>query len=246
MFDSFEKATDEQQGKRFAASSGAAIGILAVLGAAAVALASRPTDPPSRPPLEVTFHQPPAAPEPPPPPPSPSPRPRAARAAPSRAAADRAAPATPLEIPQGELAEADEDDFAVQLFPEGGLESTILGGDPPPPPRLEPAVAAELDPARSRPIFKPDRAVPPRPLATNRLPAYPEGARIGGLQGTVTLEIIVTETGHVGELRVIEGAEPFVAAAIAAVRAWRYEPARVEGQPTAVHRIVKVPFRLRD
>ena len=38
---------------------------------------------------------------------------------------------------------------------------------------------------------------------------------------------------------------PFVAAALAAVRTWHYSPALVDGQATAVFRIVKIPFRLR-
>jgi protein TonB len=36
-----------------------------------------------------------------------------------------------------------------------------------------------------------------------------------------------------------------VGAAVAAVKSWRYAPALVSGQPTAVFRIVKIPFRLK-
>ncbi len=44
----------------------------------------------------------------------------------------------------------------------------------------------------------------------------------------------------------MRGEEPFVTAAVAVVKTWRYRPALVDGQPTAVFRIVKVPFRIRS
>ena len=37
-----------------------------------------------------------------------------------------------------------------------------------------------------------------------------------------------------------------VIAALAAVKTWRFKPAVVSGQPTAVFRIFKVPFRLKS
>ena len=52
--------------------------------------------------------------------------------------------------------------------------------------------------------------------------------------------------GTVGAVKVMKGDEPFVSAAVQAVKRWRYTPARVAGQPTAVYRIVKMPFRLKS
>jgi len=45
-------------------------------------------------------------------------------------------------------------------------------------------------------------------------------------------------------VQVMRGEEPFASAAIAAVKKWKYEPARHEGQPITVYRIVQIPFKL--
>jgi hypothetical protein len=45
---------------------------------------------------------------------------------------------------------------------------------------------------------------------------------------------------------VLKGEEPFTSAAIAAVKQWKYEPARLEGQPIVVFKIVDLKFRLRE
>ena len=58
------------------------------------------------------------------------------------------------------------------------------------------------------------------------------------------LKAIVYADGTVGDVRVLQGDEPFVSAALAAVKSWRYEPARLNGQPIAVYREIRIPFKL--
>jgi protein TonB len=96
---------------------------------------------------------------------------------------------------------------------------------------------------RPRPINLPESATPPKELSSNLLPDFPSDMRAKGQEGMVILKIVVEADGSVS--KVMRGEEPFVGAAIAAVRTWRYEPALVDGQPTAVFRIVKVPFRIK-
>ena len=62
----------------------------------------------------------------------------------------------------------------------------------------------------------------------------------------VILKIVVDAAGHVSAVKVMRGDEPFVAEAVRAVRSWRYEPARLDGQAIPVFRIVKIPFRLKS
>jgi protein TonB len=108
---------------------------------------------------------------------------------------------------------------------------------PPPPPRKV---------AKKRvPTILADDATPPRPRGSNRQPAYPEEARKKGIEGMVEIEIVIDESGNVQIRRVRSGAEPFVAAALAAIQTWRYEPATRDGQTIPVHRVVRVPFRLK-
>jgi TonB family protein len=81
--------------------------------------------------------------------------------------------------------------------------------------------------------------------AGNAMPDYPESARAKGLEGQVILKIVVTEQGEVEDIKVLRGEEPFVAAAIAVAKTWRYTAALIEGRPAAVFRIVKIPFCLK-
>ena len=99
---------------------------------------------------------------------------------------------------------------------------------------------------RAQPINLPETGTPPEPLAANLIPEYPADARSKGLEGLVILKGVVEADGRVTGLKVMRGDEPFASAAMAAVRTWRFKPAVVSGQPTAVFRIFKVPFRLKS
>ena len=51
-------------------------------------------------------------------------------------------------------------------------------------------------------------------------------------------------TGHVSVAKVISGNPLLQQAALAAVRTWKYQPARLDGDPRAAHIQVKITFRL--
>src|SRR5262249_32704499 len=90
----------------------------------------------------------------------------------------------------------------------------------------------------------PNDADPPRMRPGNAVPAYPADARAAGRTGTVVLKVVVAADGTAGDIHVVEGEEPSVRAAVAAVKSWRYEPARLKGQPVAVYREIRIPFKL--
>lgn len=77
--------------------------------------------------------------------------------------------------------------------------------------------------------------VAPRP--TSRVqPDYPARARASAITGFVTLSLRVGADGAVQDVRVLE-AQPsgvFEAAAIDAIKQWRFEPAQYQGAPVAV------------
>lgn len=80
-------------------------------------------------------------------------------------------------------------------------------------------------------------AVEDAPTPTTRTPpAYPARARQLGTEGQVTLSFVVDVDGTAQDVTVVEGEPPgvFDAAAIEAVRGWRFEPGRHEGAPVAV------------
>jgi protein TonB len=82
-------------------------------------------------------------------------------------------------------------------------------------------------------------------LLTSTAAVYPPNARMSHLEGTVTLDALVDETGKVVETKVIAGPAPFLQAAQESVRNWRYKPAQLNGKPIAVHTKVSVRFSLR-
>jgi periplasmic protein TonB len=93
-------------------------------------------------------------------------------------------------------------------------------------------------------IRLPADAQPPRLLAGATMPRYPPEARADRRTGTVILQVVIYADGTVGDVHVVDGEEPFVTAAVHAVKEWRYEPARHQGQPVAVYRQIRIPFEL--
>lgn len=88
------------------------------------------------------------------------------------------------------------------------------------------------------------------PLASlqNPAPAYPRMARIQGWEGTVLVRAWVTPTGGVASARVAQSSGRGVldGAALAAVREWRFRPARRGGQAVASQVEVPITFRLKQ
>lgn len=83
-----------------------------------------------------------------------------------------------------------------------------------------------------------------QPSKSNEPPVYPKAARNAGRSANVTLKIRITTAGRVEDLQVVEGEEPFVSAAVDAVKKWRYQPAQYQGKPVSVYRVIKIAFKL--
>ena len=76
-------------------------------------------------------------------------------------------------------------------------------------------------------------------------PRYPAEARMKGLSGEVVVEFNVDESGNVSSVRVVRSSSrEFDAAALAAVRKWRFEPGRRHGRIVRFSMVVPVVFRL--
>jgi len=87
-----------------------------------------------------------------------------------------------------------------------------------------------------------------RPLYTiNPPPPYPRLARKLGHEGVVQLEALVSIAGRVDDLRIAasSGHESLDAAALEAVRFWRFSAGQRNGQPVAMRVRVPVRFSLR-
>lgn len=106
-------------------------------------------------------------------------------------------------------------------------------------PTPEPMMAARSE---TRPTVGTEAPSPPR-LLDNRPPTYPSHAARERLEGTTLLRIRITAEGNVAELEVVStSGHPILdAAAVSAVRTWRFLPAMRNGRPVAT--TVRLPVR---
>jgi periplasmic protein TonB len=75
-------------------------------------------------------------------------------------------------------------------------------------------------------------------------PQYPAVARAIHLAGTVYLRAIIATDGSVRQLEVISGSPILANAALQAVRQWRYQPTRLNGETVEVETLITVHFVL--
>ena len=87
-------------------------------------------------------------------------------------------------------------------------------------------------------------AIRPPAKVLNVSPVYPQEAQDAGIQGVVILETIIAEDGSVKELEVLRSIPQLDAAAIDAVKQWRYAPTLVNGVATPVRMTTTVNFAL--
>jgi periplasmic protein TonB len=76
------------------------------------------------------------------------------------------------------------------------------------------------------------------------MPRYPAIAQMAHVQGTVVLAATISKSGTIENLRVISGPAMLVAAAMEAVRTWRYRPYLLNDSPVEVETTINVVFRL--
>ncbi len=179
-------------------------------------------------------------------------------------------PAEPIEpLPRTDPTPAPQPAVASPLPPaplaqEPPTPSLPLPPVPPEPPAraanlVRPRHAALVAPPASRSAAAPPPAsvssdrptIPPRPvagMADNRPPLYPDAARRRREQGRVLLHVDVSADGAPTGWTVTEssGHPTLDAAAIAAVREWRFVPASQDGRPIAAAANVPIVFRLDE
>ena len=137
---------------------------------------------------------------------------------------------------------------ALRLPEPQPLSSPLQTPERPKPPE-EPKPAAPSPAAQPVAAAAPRQArvdAPPRPRRSLS-PDYPQGARLRGEQGNVTLEIRVSARGTVEGVEVVasSGFRELDAAAEKAVRAARFTPAQSKGRAVPAPVRLTLAFRLR-
>jgi TonB family protein len=94
---------------------------------------------------------------------------------------------------------------------------------------------------------KPEAKVPAEvmeKLLVHRVePVYPAEARRANVQGVIALDIVIGRDGAVASMRPLNGPDMLARAAMDALRWWRFEPYRINGEPAVVETTVAVEFK---
>lgn len=114
----------------------------------------------------------------------------------------------------------------------------------PPPPSPLPAIDIPLV---EDPTYYTAKQVDVHPAATKPIrPEFPDVVAEAGVEGFVTLRLLIDDAGVVREISVVEAQPPetFEAAAMDAFRNARFSPAQRNGRPVKSDVLIKVTFEL--
>jgi len=75
-------------------------------------------------------------------------------------------------------------------------------------------------------------------------PVYPAIAKAAHVEGSVVVEAVISRTGMIESLHVVTGPLMLQNAALDAIREARYQPFRLNGEPTEVQTTITVNFRM--
>ena len=79
-------------------------------------------------------------------------------------------------------------------------------------------------------------------LLYRALPIYPVTAKQAGIQGEVVIKTTIDQKGNVVDMHVVSGPLMLRQAALDALRRWRYEPSKLDGQAISVQMLVTIKF----
>ncbi len=110
--------------------------------------------------------------------------------------------------------------------------------------QTEQAIAAGVSSIESAGAIRVNPSVMDENLIVQRVPAYPESAKISGVEGDVVMDALISKEGTVKRVHVMEGDSRLRSAAEEAVYKWRYRPYVLHGRPVEVATTVTVNFNL--
>jgi protein TonB len=134
----------------------------------------------------------------------------------------------------------------VRFAMSAGTVAGRAGGSAPAPSSSAAATSAGAGGAGAEPVLDAAAVDQPATLLSHPPAVYPPVARRAEVEGDVTLEIVVDANGVVSRASVLsDHGYGLDAAALQAVRAYRFSPARRAGRPVRVRMRWSVQFRLR-
>jgi TonB family protein len=96
-------------------------------------------------------------------------------------------------------------------------------------------------------VYRPGSGIAPPRVVREVKPTYTHRALLEKIQGTVLLEVIVTEAGRTTGIRVIRSLDPdgLDREAVLAASQWEFEPGRLAGKPVRVVVTIALDFAIR-
>jgi TonB family protein len=109
-------------------------------------------------------------------------------------------------------------------------------------------LAASLAPLAAQEVYKVGNGVS-APVALRQVKAdYTQEAQAQRIEGAVTLDVVVTADGGVGDVKVAKSLDSVFGldkAAVTAMKGWKFNPAMKDGKPVAVQVTVLITFTLK-
>jgi len=124
---------------------------------------------------------------------------------------------------------------------EGGIQGGVVGGV------LSGGAGGAQDKERQafeKGAVKAVGEIKPPKLIKQVEPVYPDEAAKAGIEGTVILEARASEKGDVEDARILRSIPALDAAAVAAVKQWKYEPLLINGKPQKILFTVTARFQM--
>ena len=185
----------------------------------------------------------------PPPPPPPAPPAPAMKTVPMVSQIMNGQLLAPSKIPKTVKMIKEEEAPPPAMGVAGGVVGGVPGGQPGGVIGSLISTANRTSTAAPKPSEIPKRLVVSQGVSLGMLqsqvePVYPMIARRARVQGRVTLHAIISARGGIESLQVVDGHPMLVAAAIDAVKQWRYKPYMLDGQPVEVETTVFVNFHI--
>lgn len=171
-----------------------------------------------------------------------------------------------------EAASESEEEKTVEVGADGGGVPGGMGTKPTnkppkavqPKPKPKPEVKPKPKPKKkkatidpTKPIDRPENATAPKPKAGNASPVYPKELKDKGVTGKVVIKLNVYRDGSVRGAKILRKSNNaateeeqsranklFLGAVVKAVKTWKFEPAKLNGQPITVWHTVTIPFKL--
>jgi TonB family protein len=137
--------------------------------------------------------------------------------------------------------DASTNDAAPSLDAAPGVESPNVNALPGviSSPNISAPAAPEIHP--EGPVVIGGQVAAPR-LVYKAMPIYPLNAKEAGVAGDVVIKTTIDQKGSVVDVHVVSGPLMLRQPAVDALRRWKFEPSKLDGQPISVQMLVTIKF----